>query len=96
MYSTGDYPLGAANDPRAPYNEVENPEVEVELFVWKGIGKRIKVKTKDYRIIDQGVDEDGSYYCERDFSDTDFWSLIEEQCPPPEGWEQYDSDFTIE
>ena len=33
MNNLGDYPLGAKNDPRAPYNETENPEVEVELYV---------------------------------------------------------------
>jgi len=93
--STGDYPLGAANDPRAPYNEVKNPEIEVELYVWYSIGKKIKVKTSDYQL-DEWYDEDGDYCSEPVFDNTDFWPLIEEQCPAPEGFDELDADFTIE
>lgn len=94
MNNIGDYPLGAKDDPRAPYNEKENPEVEVELYVWYSIGKWIKVKTSDYKIT-SGVDEDG-YWSELDFDDTDFYSLIQENCPLPEDFDDLDFDFTIE
>ena len=33
MNNTGDYPLGAKYDPRAPYNQVDNPEIEVTIGV---------------------------------------------------------------
>lgn len=94
MNNLGDYPLGAKNDPRAPYNEVENPEVEIELYVWYSIGKKIKVKTSDYKI-ESGADEDG-YWEEHNFDNTDFWSLINEECPCPEGFDELDADFSFE
>jgi len=92
----GDYPLGAKYDPNAPYNETENAEVEVDVYVWMTIGKKITVKTSDYRIINEGVDEDGLYQCERDFSDTDFWSLIHDKISIPEGWKEFDCDYTLD
>lgn len=95
MINTGDYPLGAANDPDAPYNEKENPEIEVSLYVWYDVGKRITVKTSDYKL-DEWFDEDGYYRAVPIFDDTDFWPLIEEQCPLPEGFDITDADYTIE
>lgn len=94
MINTGDYPDGAANDPKAPYNEVKNPEVEVDLYVWYNIGKPIKIRTSDYEI-DEWDDEDGHHW-KPDFRTTDFWSLIEEQCPAPKNFEILEEDFTIE
>ena len=93
MTSLGDYPLGAKDDPRAPYNQKENPEIEIELYVWYSIGKTIKIKTSDYRLV-EGIDEDG-YWSEPLFDDTDFSSLIAEECPCPEGFDELDCDFTI-
>lgn len=86
-------PLGAEFDLNAPYNEKENPEVEIEVDVWLTIHKTFKVKTTDYDITYEGVDEDGNYECDRDFSETDIWSLIEYDLP--EGWKEVDADYTI-
>lgn len=84
MNSTGDYPVGAANDPRAPYNEVENPEIELDVLVSVTLSKVVKVKVKDYDIVEQGVDEDGHYYCDMDFSDTNLLAAVEEQVVLPQ------------
>lgn len=84
MNSLGDYPLGAANDPRAPYNEVENPEVEIDVTVSITLSKTVKVKVKDYDIINEGVDEDGFYYCDMDFTDTNLLAAVEEQVILPQ------------
>ena len=77
--STGDYPLGAQYDSRAPYNEKENPEVEVNVVVTVVHHKTFKVKVKDYTIIDEYPDEYGNYCCEKDFSSCDLYSAVEEQ-----------------
>ena len=84
MFSTGDYPLGAANDSRAPYNEVENPEVELSVLVSVTLSKVVKVKVKDYEIVDEGQDEDGNYFCDMDFADTNLLAAVEEQVVLPQ------------
>lgn len=84
MFSTGDYPLGAENDSRAPYNEAENPEVEINVTVSITLSKTVKVKVKDYDIVNEWVDEDNSYSCERDFSETNLLAAVEEQVVLPQ------------
>lgn len=76
------YPLGAANDPNAPYNQYENPEVEVEVTVSITLSKTVKVLVTDYDLIDD-VDEDGAVF-ERDFSNTNFLAAVEEQVILPQ------------
>lgn len=76
------YPPGAANDPRAPYNQSENPEVEVEVTVSVTLSKTVKVLVTDYELIEE-VDEDGAFV-ERDFSDTNFLAAVEEQIILPQ------------
>lgn len=76
--SLGDYPLGARDDPNAPYNEVDNPEVEIEVCVSITLHKTFKLKVKDYTIIAEGKDEDG-YFCDRDFSDCDLCEAARNQ-----------------
>lgn len=76
------YPPGAANDPSAPYNQYENPEVEVEVTVSVTLSKTVKVLVTDYDIIDD-VDEDGAVF-ERDFSNTNFLAAVEEQVILPQ------------
>lgn len=83
MLNNGDYPLGAAHDPRAPYNEKENPEVEVTVCVSVTYHKTFKLKVRDYEILDEYVDEDGQYACTRDFSDCDLYDAFERQVGPP-------------
>lgn len=97
MTSLGDYPLGAKYDSKAPYNSVENPEIEVELDVWVTLHKTIKVKTSDYQMVDEGSDELG-YYCEIDYSNCDFTSDIEgeiEDSLPTSSWEIDEYDYSV-
>lgn len=84
MSNLGDYPLGAANDPRAPYNQKENPEVEIDVTVSVTLSKTVKVKVSDYKILWEGVDEDGDHFVDRDFSNTDLVSAVEEQIVLPQ------------
>lgn len=42
------YPLGARNDPCAPYNQKEPPELEFEVTISQTFSKTVKVKTSDY------------------------------------------------
>lgn len=87
------YPPGAANDPHAPYNQVENPEITVKIGVWYTVYKEIEVETSDYEL-EKDESEDGTYI-NRNFDNTDFYSLIEEELPSPEDWEKVDMDFEV-
>ena len=84
MNSLGDYPLGAANDPRVPYNQKENPEVEINVTVSVTLSKTVKVKVNDYEVLAEGKDEDGGYFVDRDFSNTDLISAVEDQIVLPQ------------
>ena len=84
MVDLGDYPDGAKYDPRAPWNQEENPEVQIDVTVSVTLSKTVKVKVKDYEIVAEGLDEDGDYYCDRDFTDTNLVAAVEEQIILPQ------------
>lgn len=69
------YPVGAD----APWNQVENPEREVEVTISIALSKTVKIKVKDYEIVDYGRDEDGEYFEDIDYSNCDLKSAVEEQ-----------------
>ena len=64
------YPMGA-NTPNAPWNQVDNPESEIEVTVSVTLSKTVKIKVSDYKITDSGRDEDGEYFEDIDYSDCD-------------------------
>lgn len=72
------YPIGADTSD-APWNQVENPEREVEVTISITLSKTVKVKVKDYEIVDSGRDEDGEYFEDIDYSNCDLKSAVEEQ-----------------
>lgn len=74
-----DYPLGAKYDPKAPWNQKENPEVEIEVCVSVTYHKTFKIKVNDYIITEEGKDEDGDYFCSRDFSNCNLVSAVQNQ-----------------
>lgn len=97
--STGDYPLGAANDPRAPYNEVENPEVEIDVVVTTVWHKTFKIKVRDYTITDKYKDEDGQTCIERDFSTCNLYEAVANQIDlphPVNGWTEDEFEVVID
>lgn len=76
------YPPGAANDPNAPYNQCENPEVEIDVTVSITLSKTVKVLVTDYDI-EEDIDEDGAYRT-LDFSNTNLRAAVEEQVILPQ------------
>lgn len=71
MKESGYYPAGAEFDPRAPYNEVEQPPKDIEVTISLTISKTIKVSVEDYTF-----DEEGNI----DFSECDLKEAVKEQC----------------
>ena len=69
------YPIGA-DTPDAPWNQVENPEREVEVTISITLSKTVKIKVKDYEIVDSGRDEDREYFEDIDYSNCDLKSAV--------------------
>lgn len=73
------YPMGAALDPSAPYNQ-SNPEpVEVDCCVSYSLSKSMPVKVQNYNVSEEyesDIDDEGHRYChkfkENNFDDTNF------------------------
>lgn len=82
-----DYPLGSDNSD-APWNQVDNPEREIEVLVSVTLSKTFKVKVSNYTITDSGKDEDGDYFEDIDYSNCDLKGAVESQVVlPHKAWD---------
>ena len=88
MYNNYDYPCGT-DDPNAPWNQVDNPEREIDVTVSVTLSKTVKIKVSDYEITDSGKDEDGEYFEDIDCSNCDLKSAVEEQIVLPQSAHMY-------
>lgn len=89
MTESGYYPPGAEHDPNAPWNQVNNPEREIEVTVSVTLSKTVKVRVSDYKITDSGKDEDGECFKDIDYSDCDLKGAVEEQIVLPQSAYMY-------
>ena len=88
MYNNYDYPCGI-DGPNAPWNQVDNPEREIDVTVSVTLSKTVKIKVSDYEITDSGKDEDGEYFEDIDCSNCDLKSAVEEQIVLPQNAHMY-------
>ena len=77
------YPMGA-DTKDAPWNQVDNPEREIDVTVSVTLSKTVKIKVSDYEITDSGKDEEGEYFEDIDCSNCDLKSAVEEQIVLPQ------------
>ena len=73
------YPMGAALDPSAPYNQSDPEPVEVDCCVSYSLSKSMPVKIQNYSTSEEyesDIDDEGQRYChkfqENNFDDTNF------------------------
>lgn len=73
------YPMGAALDPSAPYNQSDQKTVEVDCCVSYSLSKSMPVKIQNYSTSEEyesDIDDEGQRYChkfqENNFDDTNF------------------------
>lgn len=71
MYNNYDYPLGVDNS-SAPWNEVDNPEIERDCEVTETITKKVTLSTTDY-VAEEDWDDEIGKCVSADTSYTD-WS----------------------
>lgn len=95
------YPPGAANDPLAPYNQVDPEPIEIEVTVSITLSKTVKIYVDDYIQEAPEVDEDGHYHKgDIDFSECNLSKAVEEQITLPnekvEGWNIDDFEVIME
>lgn len=77
------YPIGS-DTPDAPWNQVDQPEREIEVLVSVTLSKTVKVRVNDYRITDCGKDEDGDYFESIDYSECDLQGAVKDQIVLPQ------------
>ena len=82
------YPMGA-DTKNAPWNQVDNPEKEIEVTVSVTLSKTVKIKVSDYEITDSGRDDDGEYFEDIDYSNCDLKGAVEEQIVLPQSAHTY-------
>ena len=82
------YPMGS-DTKDAPWNQVDNPEREIDVTVSVTLSKTVKIKVSDYEITDSGKDEDGEYFEDIDCSNCDLKSAVEEQIVLPQTAHMY-------
>ena len=77
-----------------------NKSKEVEVTVSVTLSKTVKVKINDYDIISQGVDEDGNFFENIDYSNCNITNAVEEQVLLPQyymkDWNVDDFECVIE
>lgn len=82
MIESGYYPPGAEFDPRAPWNQVDLPEKEIEVTISVTLSKTVKVSVNDYTVEE---DTDGDGRClSYDYSDCDLHKAVEDQIYLPQ------------
>ena len=76
------YPMGA-DTPEAPWNQVDNPEREIEVTISITLSRTAKIKVTDYEVADFGIDEDGEHFEDIDYSNCDLTTAVREQITLP-------------
>lgn len=89
------YPMGA-DTKDAPWNQVDNPEREIEVTVSVTLSKTVKIKVSDYEITDSGKDEDGEYFEDIDYSNCDLKGAVENQLSLPQDAGRYIGNYAYE
>ena len=85
LNGNSNYPLMSQSEwDNAPWNQVDNPEREIEVTVSITLSKTVKIKVSDYEITDSGKDEDGEYFEDIDYSNCDLKGAVEEQTVLPQ------------
>ena len=82
-------PMSQSEWDNAPWNQVDNPEREIEVTVSVTLSKTVKIKVSDYEITDSGRDDDGEYFEDVDYSNCDLKGAVEEQIVLPQSAHMY-------
>lgn len=73
-------PIGSDYDPRAPWNQEEQPDQEIEVTISVTLSKTVKINVNDYIVAEK--DEDGNL--DIDYSICDLESAVKNQIYLPQ------------
>ena len=76
-----DYPVGADNDPEAPWNEKSNKPKKVEVTVSITLSKTVEVEVDDNTT--EEINEDGIYSTIYNFDNCDLEQAVRDQIDLP-------------
>lgn len=77
---------------KEPTKRVNKPK-EVEVTVSVTLSKTVKIKVNDYDVINQGIDEDGNFFENIDYSNCNITNAVEEQVLLPQ---YYMKDWNVD
>ncbi|MGN0144131.1 MAG: hypothetical protein ACI398_04060 [Clostridium sp.] len=69
---------------KAPFNQSVLPPKIVSVVVTVTLSKKVNITVDDYSINSAGMDEDGNYYEDIDYSNCDFKEAVEKQITMPQ------------
>lgn len=88
MTESGYYPEGVEHNDHSPWNMKSNSSRKIEVEAIITLSKIVSIWVDDYTIVDSGVDEDGDYFEDIDYSECDLKGAVEEQIVlPHKAWD---------
>lgn len=84
MIESGYYPSGAEHDPNAPWNQKDLEEKDIEVTISVTLSKTVTISVNDYKIGESGLDEEGYYFEDIDFSECNLEEAVKEQITLPQ------------
>lgn len=90
------YPLMSQSEwDNTPWNQIDNPEKEIEVTVSITLSKTVKIKVNDYEITGCNMDDEGHCFSEIDYSNCNLKEAVEEQIFLPQEAGLLIKDFDI-
>lgn len=77
------YPLGTDNS-SAPWNQKDLEEKDIEVTISVTLSKTVTISVNDYKIGESGLDEEGYYFEDIDFSECNLEEAVKEQITLPQ------------
>lgn len=77
------YPMGADNS-SAPWNQKDLKEKDIEVTISITLSKTVTISVNDYKIGESGLDEEGYYFEDIDFSECNLEEAVKEQITLPQ------------
>jgi hypothetical protein len=84
MDNYSNYPLGAEHDHNAPWNQKDFEEKDIEVTISVTLSKTVTISVNDYKIEESGLDEEGYYFEDIDFSECNLEEAVKEQITLPQ------------
>lgn len=94
MKESGNFPIGAENNPLAPYNEPLVPDLDFDLTVSQSLSKNVTICTDRYNVDDLNETEWSEIYSEEHYTPLQLIQMYKEKLKEQlESWEGMEDLF---